>query len=63
MNEMWLSVTCRIIPYKEFLVDIIPDLPEGHDYTVIWKNPNWQVLCKTITGYMALIDDARFVKV
>ena len=63
MTEMWLISNCRIIPYNEVPIDMIPDMPHGHDYTVNWKNPNWQVLCKTITGYMALIEDARFVKV
>ncbi len=56
-------VTCRIIPFRESPLDSIPDLPPGHEYTVNWKNPNWQVLCMTITGYIALTDDARFIKV
>ena len=63
MTDRMIKVVCRVVPFKDVPNETLADLPHGHEYTVSWKNPNWEVLCNTIAGYMALMDDARFVKV
>lgn len=59
----WIKFTCRVVPFKNAPLDGIPDLPNGHEYTANRVNPNWVILCRTISGFIALTNDSRFIKV
>ena len=61
MNDN-LKIICRIIPFMEPPQESLPDLPPGHDYTLEYKNPNYEIWAETIGGFLALTRDARFIK-